>query len=244
MNETKRSTLFRPDATEPFRLSRSKLQLFLDCARCFVLDRRHGVARPDGMMPSINITVDALMKREFDDYRAAATKHPIMALYGVDAVPCRHPYLHVWRDNFKGVEFAHKSGFLVHGALDDLWETPQSSFVVAEYKAMSSEMTPSTEWMPDMHRRQMEIYQWLLRKNGLTVEPTGYFVFANADKAQPSLGNALKFTLNVLPYAGSDTWIEDALEEAMRMLRDDALPAPSLACDWCDYRKASRGRER
>lgn len=236
MKETKRSTLFRPGAAEPFRLSRSKLQLFLDCPRCFVLDRRHGVARPDGMTPSINITVDALMKREFDDHRAAATKHPTMTLYGIDAAPCRHPFLHVWRDNFKGVEFAHKSGFLVHGAPDDLWETPKGTYVVAEYKAMSSEMAPSTEWMPDAHRRQMEIYQWLLRKNGLTVEPTGWFIFANADKAQPMLGGALKFTMNALPYAGSDAWIDDALEEAMHMLREDALPAPAAACEWCEYR--------
>ena len=28
-------------------------------------------------------------------------------------------------------------------------------------------------------KRQMEIYQWLLRKNGFKVSDTGYFVYAN-----------------------------------------------------------------
>lgn len=194
-------------------------------------------------MPSINITVDALMKREFDDHRAAGTPHPVMVLHGIDAVPSRHPHLYEWRNNFKGVEYVHRSGFLVTGAIDDLWQSPDGTFILAEYKALSSEMMPSTEWLPDYHRHQMEIYQWLLRKNGLSVAPTGYFVFANADKSQPSLGNALRFTLNILPYAGSDDWIDDALMEAMHVLREDALPTPAAACDWCAYRSESRRRE-
>jgi len=38
--------LFKPDAAAPFLLSRSKVELFADCARCFYLDRRLGIARP------------------------------------------------------------------------------------------------------------------------------------------------------------------------------------------------------
>lgn len=240
MNDGKRSrSLFNPASSDSFRLSRSKLQLFLDCPRCFVLDRRYGVSRPDGPMPSINITVDALMKREFDDHRAAGTRHPVMAVHGIDAVPCPHPHLHEWRNNFKGVEHVHRSGFLLAGAIDDLWQAPDGTFILAEYKALSSEMMPSTEWLPDYHRHQMEIYQWLLRKNGLRISPTGYFVFANADKAQPSLGNALRFTLKILPYAGSDGWIDDALMEAKEYLMQESLPASAAECDWCRYRTAA-----
>jgi hypothetical protein len=37
------------------------------------------------------------------------------------------------------------------------------------------------EWH-DGHKRQIEIYQWLLRQNGFTVSDTGCWVYANASK--------------------------------------------------------------
>jgi len=38
--------LFDPKSDKPFALSRSKVELFMDCPRCFYLDRRLGIARP------------------------------------------------------------------------------------------------------------------------------------------------------------------------------------------------------
>ena len=38
--------LFDPASTEPFKLSRSGLELFHDCPRCFYLDKRLGIGRP------------------------------------------------------------------------------------------------------------------------------------------------------------------------------------------------------
>ncbi len=35
--------IFDPASVEPFKLSRSKIDLFLNCPRCFYLDRRLGV---------------------------------------------------------------------------------------------------------------------------------------------------------------------------------------------------------
>ena len=42
--------LFDPDSTEPFKLSRSGLELFHDCPRCFYLDKRLGIGRPGGFI--------------------------------------------------------------------------------------------------------------------------------------------------------------------------------------------------
>lgn len=43
-----KAKLYDPASSAPFALSRSKVELFLDCPRCFYLDRRLGVARPSG----------------------------------------------------------------------------------------------------------------------------------------------------------------------------------------------------
>ena len=57
--------LFDPESDKPFALSRSKVELFMDCPRCFYLDRRLGIARPAGFPFNLNPAVDALLKTEF-----------------------------------------------------------------------------------------------------------------------------------------------------------------------------------
>ena len=47
-NSQRTRNLFLPGAEKPFKFSRSKIQDFLDCPRCFYLDRRCGTAQPDG----------------------------------------------------------------------------------------------------------------------------------------------------------------------------------------------------
>jgi len=70
--------LYQPDSAAPFALSRSKVELFMDCPRCFYLDRRLWIARPPGFPFNLNSAVDALLKREFDRYRGEGAAHPMM----------------------------------------------------------------------------------------------------------------------------------------------------------------------
>ena len=69
--------IFKPESKEPFRLSRSKIELFIDCPRCFYLDRRLGTGRPPGFPFSLNSAVDTLLKKEFDIHRAKGAPHPL-----------------------------------------------------------------------------------------------------------------------------------------------------------------------
>ena len=54
-------SLYNPDSTELFRLSRSKIDLFINCPRCFYLDRKLGVAQPPGYPFSLNSAVNKLL---------------------------------------------------------------------------------------------------------------------------------------------------------------------------------------
>jgi len=65
-NSQRTSRLYSSDAKESFKLSRSKIDLFLQCPRCFYLDRRMGVGRPPGFPFALNSAVDKLLKKEFD----------------------------------------------------------------------------------------------------------------------------------------------------------------------------------
>src|SRR3989338_10350564 len=170
-NPKRTKNLFDPSATEPFKLSRSKIDLFLNCPRCFYLDRRLGVSRPPGFPFNLNSAVDALLKKEFDIHRAKNTTHPLMKTYGIDAVPFRHKDIDIWRDTFKGVSHKHEpTNFLVFGGIDDVWVNPKGELHIVDYKATSKqgEVNLDAEWQ-DGYKRQMEIYQWLFRKNDFTV---------------------------------------------------------------------------
>ena len=121
-NAQRVKNLYDPQSKEPFKLSRSKIELFLECAKCFYLDRRLGVGRPPGYPFSLNSAVDALLKKEFDLHRAKNKAHPLMAEYGLDLVPYEHEMMDEWRENFKGLQFHHKpTNFIITGAIDDVW---------------------------------------------------------------------------------------------------------------------------
>lgn len=221
------------------KLSRSKLELFTDCRKCFWLDLKQGIKRPPSMPFTLNNAVDYLLKEEFDVHRAKGTPHPVMKKNNIDAVPFQHEELNKWRHNFTGVQFEHKpSGFLVTGAVDDVWVNPAGELIVVDYKATGAR----EHKIYDSYSRQMAIYQWLLRQNGFKVSPVGYFVFARVDKAK-GFGNgeaALAFDLFIEPLvAGDDSWISQSLMSAREMLDAPEIPAPNPECPYCNYRRAA-----
>jgi hypothetical protein len=238
---------FDPASSKPFALSRSKVELFLACPRCFYLDRRLGIGRPAGFPFNLNSAVDALLKAEFDGYRAKGEPHPYMSAAGIRAVPHPHPQLKAWRENFVGVRTVHTaSGFELFGAIDDLWrDLGTSELIVADYKATSksAEVSLDAEWQ-DGYKRQMEFYQWLLRRQGLAVARRGWFVYANGRRDLPGFGNRLEFRVKMIPYDGDDAWVEPTLGRIRETLLAPAPPAPPAlgkGCEYCDFAmKAAR----
>lgn len=234
--------LYDPAAKSPFKLSRSKLELFTDCPRCFYLDRRLGVARPPGFPFALNSAVDTLLKKEFDLHRASGDPHPLIAKYHLDLHPARHNLLNLWRENFQGVQYLHpQTNLLITGAIDDLWQTADGAYVVVDYKSTAKEEA-ITALDKDWHagyKRQMEIYQWLLRHNGLKVSDTGYFVYCNGRTDRRAFDAKLEFDLTLIPYLGSADWVEETIEAAKACLDADAIPDASPDCDYCAYRTAA-----
>ena len=56
----RKRNMYDPENDQPFKLSRSKIDLFLSCPRCFYVDRRLGVGRPPGFPFNLNTAVDTL----------------------------------------------------------------------------------------------------------------------------------------------------------------------------------------
>ena len=242
-NPRRTQRLFDPKSKEPFRLSRSKIDLFMNCQLCFYLDCRLGVGRPPGFPFALNSAVDLLLKKEFDVHRLKHRPHPLMSAYGLkNVIPYAHEDLDIWRSNFKGITFAHKlTNFFVTGAIDDIWINDAGEVIVVDYKSTSKEEKVSLdkEWQIG-YKRQMEVYQWLFRQNGFKVSSTGYFVYCNGKTDRQAFDAKLEFDIDLIPYTGDDSWIEQALIDAKACLLSEVLPKPDSACDYCRYRKAAR----
>lgn len=229
--------LYKPEDDKPFKVSRSGIELFVECACCFYLNNRIGIRRPSGPPFNINKAVDTLLKKEFDVHRAGKTAHPYMKQYGIDAVPFQHEMMDEWRENFKGVRFVHeKTNLLVTGAVDDIWENKNGELIVVDYKATSKneEVNLDAEWQMS-YKRQMEVYQWLLRQLGFKVSNTGYFVYCNGKADAQAFDGRIEFDIVLLPYEGNDGWIEDTLVQLKECLDSSENPEPSTDCEFCGY---------
>ncbi|MBI4388418.1 MAG: PD-(D/E)XK nuclease family protein [Candidatus Omnitrophica bacterium] len=233
--------LFNPKSNEPFVLSRSKLEDFINCPRCFYMDRKLGIPKPETPSFQLNKAVDELLKREFDEYRKRKEPHPIMKENGIDAIPFDHKDLPVWRENFKGIRYHDpESNFIITGAVDDVWQKPNGDLIVLDYKATWStkEATLDSEWR-QAWKRQLEIYQWLFKKNGFSVSKEGYFVYCNALVDENGFNHSLRFDIKILPYISDDSWVSPKLLDARACLSGDTIPEPAATCDYCAYKKAS-----
>ncbi len=229
--------LFSPHDDKPFKVSRSGIELFVECPCCFYLNNVKGIRRPSGAPFNINIAVDTLLKKEFDVHRGAGTPHPYMKKYGIDAVPFQHEMIDEWRENFKGVRYVHKpSNLLITGAVDDIWVNKQGELIVVDYKATSksTEINLDADWQIS-YKRQMEIYQWLMRQLGFKVSDTGYFVYCNGRADAVAFDGRIEFDVVLLPYTGNGDWIEGKLLELKKCLNSQEIQSPPDDCEFCGY---------
>jgi CRISPR/Cas system-associated exonuclease Cas4 (RecB family) len=241
-----RNPAYQPGQTTPYKISRSKIDLFIQCPRCFWLDARLKIKRPSGPPFQINKAVDELLKKEFDVYRLKGEPHPWMVEHQIKAVPMQHEDLDKWRHNFTGVATLHEpTNLLIYGAIDDVWASESDELYVVDYKATAKngEVAIDAEWQM-MYKRQIEVYQWLLRQNGFKVNKTGYFVYTNGRLDLDGFYDKVEFRTKIIAYDGDDKWIEPTIIKIKRCLEGDIpevghqVMRPDEPCEYCEYAKA------
>lgn len=219
-----------------YKISRSKIELYTECPKCFFLEVVKGVKRPSMPGFSLNSAVDELLKKEFDILRKEQKPHQLMEKFNIKAIPFSHKDLDEWRYNFTGVRFKHLSGLILFGAVDDLWINENEEIHVVDYKSTSTleEINLEGQYKAG-YKRQIEIYQYLLENIGLKVSKTGYFVYANARKDLNSFNEKLIFDMTIIPYLGDNSWVEGTISKIVNLLETEEMPLPSQSCKYCSY---------
>lgn len=222
----------------PVRFSRSKLDLFTECPRCFWLDVKMGVKRPQPYPYTLSAAVDQLLKAEFDQFRRKGEAHPLMKEYGVNAkLFADQDQLSIWRNNFKGISYMHPGlGITLYGAVDDIFEFPEGKLAVVDYKSTGSrEITiyPS-------YQLQMDIYTWLLEKNGYPTVRKAYFVFYQVDKTNGFEGR-LPFRGVIKDIETNPDSVEKILSDAAGILESKGMPPANPGCQYCLWQRSVAG---
>ena len=222
------------------KLSRSTVEKFLNCPRCCVLEKKFKI-RPPSLPFTLNIAVDNLCKNEFDYYRKLKKPHPLFLENNIDAIPFQHEKLDEWRSNFKGLRYISKEkNYNFGGAIDDVWQKSNGELIVADVKATSKNNFDWAETFnkyeyPKSYKRQLEMYQWLFKKNGFHVAEEAYLVYFNGQKNEEFFNNRLKFEAHLVKINCSSNWVEQKIEQTVNLLKSDIFPKPSANCEVCNY---------
>ncbi len=222
------------------KISRTGVEKYLACKRCFILNYKYKVY-PPSLPFTLNNAVDNLCKNEFDYYRKLKKPHPLFIEHKIDAIPFDHPELDNWRSNFKGIRFVNnQEGYNFGGAIDDVWVKSNGQLILADVKATSKnnfnwEETWEKYEYPKSYRRQLEMYQWIFRKNGFDVADEAYLVYFNGLKNQPMFNQTLEFELHLVKLECDDSWVEKKVNEATNLLVSNEFPKASKTCENCNY---------
>jgi CRISPR/Cas system-associated exonuclease Cas4 (RecB family) len=244
MNKYKqrKGNLYNPKSNEPFRISRSRMEGFLKCPRCFYLDRRLGLDQPGMPGWPLNDAVDHLLKNEFDLLRKDGKKHTLMEKYGIDAIPFSHPNLPEWRDDhhrYTGALVLHKpTNFEICGIIDDIWINSKGQLHIVDYKSTSTskEISLDDEYKQG-YKKQVEWYQWIFKQKGFDVSNIAYFVFANGLKDDRVFDAKIEFAVEIITHKGDNSWVEPTIFAMKKCLESNKIPNPNPDCEYCKYRK-------
>ena len=165
-----------------YKLSPSSINLMLECPRCFWLQIVKKQKRPSFPFPSLPSGMDKILKEHFDRFMRRGELPPELkeheCIQGCKLYD-NEEKLRIWQNNFKGVQYYDgASGVLLRGAVDNILQK-RDKLIVLDYKTRGYPLKENTH---EYYVTQMDLYNFLLRKNGYATEDFSYLLFYYPNK--------------------------------------------------------------
>ena len=206
----------------------------LDCPRCFWFKLVKKVSRPDSIFPSLPSGMDKILKIHFDKFMEKGELPPEIREYGLGngyKLFDDKATLDIWRNNFKGIQYKDKtSGILLRGAVDNIM-TKGKKLIVLDYKTRGYPLKEDTH---KHYQTQMDIYNFLLRKNGHDTADYTYLLFYYPNKVQKT-GEVI-FDTKIIKIKTSASDGEKIFKKAIKILKMEEPPKADKECQFCKYR--------
>lgn len=219
----------------PYKFSPSSLGLLKECPRCFWLNFNKSIKRPASIFPSLPSGMDKILKEHFDRCMKKSKLPPeLKELDGQVKLFDDEELLKIWRSNFKGIRWTDKKGNLIHGAIDNLLQKGKK-LIVLDYKTRGFPLKEDTH---EHYQDQMDIYNFLLRKNGYDTEDYTYLLFYHPHRVEET--GHVCFNTDLVKIKVNIRNAESILERAVQVLEAE-LPAPSEGCGFCRWMGEAHG---
>ena len=201
-----------------------------DCPKCFWLQLRKNLKRPEGIFPSLPSGMDRILKDHFDSFIGKQILPPELVKHNVDAKLFEDKkLLDKWRDYKRGIEWKDEKGNILKGAVDNIL-IKDDKLIVLDYKTRGYEVKEDTH---EHYRDQMDLYNLLLRKNNFKTQDYSYLLFYHPDKV---VDNIFLFHTALIKIDVNIKHAEKIWESAIELL-DGNMPAASRECEYCRYRE-------
>jgi len=212
----------------PYKFSPSSLNLLEECPRCFWLQFNKGIRRPSAVFPSLPSGMDRVLKEHFDRFMRMGKMPPELSEIGDDIrLFDNAELLKLWRNNRKGLTWEDEKGNTIQGALDNLLLSSHEKLIVLDYKTRGF---PLKEDTAEHYQNQLDIYNFLLRKNGYTTEDYAYLLFYHPDHVEED-GDVV-FNTDLVRMDISTDNAERVFKEALDVLAGE-MPKCGEGCEFC-----------
>lgn len=215
----------------PYKFSPSSLSLLKECPRCFWLQFNKGIKRPETIFPSLPSGMDGVLKNHFDNFMRKGLLPPELC-QNKECTDLKlfddENLLKVWRNNLKGVSWTDEKGNVIHGAVDNILKKG-NKLIVLDYKTRGYPLKEDTH---EHYQNQLDIYNFLLRKNNYETEDYAYLLFYHPVKANEN-GDVV-FHTDLVKMNISIKNAERILKEALQVLEGE-IPEPSNECGFCKW---------
>lgn len=188
-----------------------------------------GVKRPPPFPYALNTAVDTLLKKEFDEYRKEGKVHPLIESHNIQAkLFPNQSLLNQWRSNFSGIRYYDSNlDAVLFGAVDDVLEFPDGKLAPLDYKSTGS----SAAKVYDRFQLQLDIYTYLLEKNGFETSKKGYLAFYIVDK-ENGFKDRLPFRKELHEINTNPEDVPNLFSEAVSILKQTSPPPHSQDCPY------------
>ena len=212
------------------KLSPSSLSLMKECPRCFWLTQHKVWKRPSGIFPSLPSGMDSILKKHFDRFMEKNELPPELCFHshctGLKLFDNKE-IMKVWRSNLKGISWTDNKGNILHGAVDNIMVNGKK-LVVLDYKTRGFPLKEDTH---EHYQNQLDIYNYLLRKNGYETEDFGFLLFYHPTEVLEN-GNVV-FETNLIKMKTDVKNAEKIFKKAVDLLNREC---PVKSCEWCEGR--------
>ena len=224
--------LYQPKQQEIYQISRSSIQSYLECPRCYYLEIVLGIKKPSGLPLPINMAIDSILKKEFDHYREKQIPHPEVQKFLIDPIkPYNGGEFIGWRKGAKVIH--HKTNFEILGKFDDVWcNEDNTKLFLADYKGGAVSSSGVSE-LHQSFRNQMDIYLWIAKQLDPRMTNRTFFYYKKLKKED--FMDKSKFITEIVEYIANDAWVEETILNLKKCLDNTSPPKANEECKHCQY---------